>query len=700
MRGQVEARRRWAIELGLPESHPLFDRLDQLDGLVLVGGDPAPYLESIDAMLAQSEERPRGPWAPVAPEAIAGPFRLGYATHMDPQPACGLGWDALARGVYIPGCIGSGKTNAATRVACSIMDSGEASVIFFDPKSDYGWLARRYPDLDVYQEHNLRMNPFQPPEGMLLDLWLTKVAEAFSSSLGLMEGSRSRMTTGFRAVAAICSEASDEGRLLYPTMAHVRDYFMGTENGAFGQKARTSGPRRDYTERIAERFENLCDVLPRVATVSRGIRIDGSRSTVIDVSGIGKAEASTTISELITLGIYYNRLLQGTRPAHPDLIIIIDEAQQWLGEYEAWRQVQSMPPMEELATRARESGLGFIYLSQSPSSIRQSVRANVQTRIVFPLADGTDRGLMAAAMELDPRQREAMARLRTGEAVVGLQGLRPFPIRVEFEPEDKTFGIADVDAHMGRRMSEQEIVEAPDFGELWDIAMRRRTTARGPKQAGPELSSDEVRMLEFVLAKESQHIGRTQLSEQAPLAKSRAGAALDTLEKNGMAVVVQRKAAPGAGRGSIPSLYFLDNAGARYLGLDRSSHRMGRVGKGGWFHQTMLGEIRWWWRELGYEAVIEHPTGRSSETVDVLIEDPESHKQVAVEVECSSSDALRNVRKCLRAGFEEIWVVPKNSGVGKYIQRELAGDPELKKEAEGRVVFFQDCSHFFRRETL
>ena len=701
MRGQVDTRTDWATRLRLPANDQVFTELEQLKNLERIEGDPAPYLSSIDLYLSgvEDQRRRRSIWEEPEAEWIAGDFRIGETAHTDPAMPCGLSLDELARGVLIVGATGSGKTTIVIQLARQILSRGDLSMLFIDPKSDYGWLAREFPTVDVYRDNQLQLNLLEPPTGIPPELWFPRCAEIMASAFGLFEGSRSTLTSAIRHIAGLCNEVADEGVVGYPTCAHIRDLFSGGKPGQYGYHLPGGRTGSDYITRNRTRFENLCDTFPRMASISRGVQIDGTRPTVLDLSSVGQPTATKMLAESIIMRVYATRVLQGHRPKRIDLVVVIDEAQMLVGEGREWHETSSFPPMVELTTRCREFGIGLVYLAQSPSEIMRTVRANTSVQIVLPLNDGGDLDLMARSMSLSRDQSVDLRALQMGQGVVKKQGLPPFPMHADYEEADKDFNEADVAEHMAARMAEHDIIETPPLQELWQQAKKARAAA-SVAERGVELSSDEELILRYVLEKEPQCLGKTKLAQHSPLDRDVTGRLLDALAERRMLHRVRRKAAPGSGQGRARTVFYLDSDGAAYLALERHSHRAGSYGKGGWLHRTLMKEGTIWWQKCGYQATMEYPIGSSGETVDIVVEDGAASQRVAIEIECSSGQALANIAKCLVAGFSDIWIVPKNPGVRSFIERELRADRGLQNRATGRVHLFRDSSDLFGREEL
>ena len=91
---------------------------------------------------------------------------------------------------------------------------------------------------------------------------------------------------------------------------------------------------------------------------------------------------------------------------------------------------------------------------------------------------------------------------------------------------------------------------------------------------------------------------------------------------------------------------------------------------GGIEHLYWIKQVKVRLESKGYKVKEEFPIG-NGETIDLVV-----GKNVAVEIETGKSDALRNIRKCLEAGFEVVSV---------------ATNGEALEKTESRLGNFSEC---------
>jgi len=78
----------------------------------------------------------------------------------------------------------------------------------------------------------------------------------------------------------------------------------------------------------------------------------------------------------------------------------------------------------------------------------------------------------------------------------------------------------------------------------------------------------------------------------------------------------------------------------------------------------------------------EHPVG-GGKTVDLGI--VKGGQRIAVEVETGKSDAIRNIRKDLEAGFDHVISVALTAGVKKKIERQLES-AQLSHDQSAKIL--------------
>lgn len=119
------------------------------------------------------------------------------------------------------------------------------------------------------------------------------------------------------------------------------------------------------------------------------------------------------------------------RPENIKSCLIIDDAAKYIGIREGTGPTTGLSSLAAILLTIRQSGRGFVAVSQIPSLVDPSVLALLQTVVQCgPLVHEGDTRIVAKMMGLDERQRLALTRLRPREAVAVSAGAAwPYPVR-------------------------------------------------------------------------------------------------------------------------------------------------------------------------------------------------------------------------------------------------------------------------------
>ena len=103
---------------------------------------------------------------------------------------------------------------------------------------------------------------------------------------------------------------------------------------------------------------------------------------------------------------------------------------------------------------------------------------------------------------------------------------------------------------------------------------------------------------------------------------------------------------------------------------------------GGYDHEYWRKRAARHFAEQGWQVSEEHPIG-GGKTVDLVI--VKGGQRIAVEVETGKSDAIRNMRKDLEAGFDHVISVALTAGVKKEIERQLES-AQLSHDQSAKIL--------------
>jgi hypothetical protein len=322
----------------------------------------------------------------------------------------------------------SGKTSSATCIIVQAIDLGIVPVVLvpYKPK-DWRRLMHIFEELRIFSAGNpkiapFRLNPFNVPNGVPLNKWISRIVTAFSASMpngGTLEMHTKRMIRTAYENCGWDSKNETEGRpvLLTDLVDAALDVRKRTPYGKELQA--------DMYGALVSRIESMLTnpVIVDMFNTSKGISFGEllSKPTIIEMDALSK-EDRIFLSGILAAGI------SEYKQAHPTKVVrhllVLEEAHNLLRSSSS-QQVDA-PQMQnetslafvEMFRVAGGTGLGLVMLEQLPGElVREAVKLPVNT-ICHALNSEYERTLVGKHMRLTDAQIEHIAGMRKGEAVV------------------------------------------------------------------------------------------------------------------------------------------------------------------------------------------------------------------------------------------------------------------------------------------
>jgi hypothetical protein len=321
-------------------------------------------------------------------------------------------------------------------------------------------------------------------------------------------------------------------------------------------------------------------------------------------------------------------------------------------------------PLNEIVSKGREFGLGFIVCSQEAASFNQVIRSLARLRIAFPLSDGKDLDFIEKSFGLNKEQKQFISTLpRQAVAVVSYSGFeRPFLIEVPQFQTPKPMSDADVRLRMS------------DF--YAELARNiKRPAPSQPLQAQTNIPPDSASLLYF-LSKEP--FTKVSAMTNAPGFKSPAEVrkALDWLEKSGF---VKREQHRVSRRGRKSVFGVLTPKAYKYL------DKKGIPGKGRFEHKLAQNLICRKLEKDGLQAKIEGRVSGFDKSMDVLSWSKDGDF-LAYEVTLHFENLLSNLRSDLESGVSKVFIVTRDRVGMERAQKIVHANPEFGDNVEFMTI--------------
>lgn len=604
----------------------------------------------------------------------------------------GLKEDEFIQHIGIFGRSGSGKTNLAYLILQGLVKADKPFLVF-DWKRNYRDLVNHhdFSDMLVFtvgrDVASFRFNPLMPPPGTPATVWLKKLIEVMCHAYFLGEG------VSILLLRAIDSLYEDYGLYTdkpegYPTIADVRDWLSN-----YKSKGRESG----WMESAVRAVETLC--FGEVGNVlNKGPFFDISsllyKRVILELDALTNADKTFLIESLL-LWIHHYRMGQKDREAFKHAIVIEEAHHILLRKKQETTGEETVTDI--ILREIRELGEAVICLDQHPSLISKPALGNTYTTFAFNLKHRGDLAMMQDCLLLDSEQTGYLGRLEVGWAVVKLQGRWFFPFLVKLPLFHVRKGVV-TDSFIRDRMNRllakcRELLCEKQAYSTFNPANGNNSSVKNAKDRSIPPFPDKGKREEIKDKKESCTIKLTTQERnflkdvwQYPTSSVteryrrlcfsfRSGNNVqNSLICNGFVyssfVVISR------GRIKILAL---TEKGKKVLGI-----KTGRSDRhGGPQHRYWVKRIAEHLRLRGYKVDEEVPVG-GGKTIDVIAN--KNGRRIAFEIETGKSDAAANVKKCLDAGIDKVFVVAASKIIHKKLASILPQDKRIKLRTASEVV--------------
>jgi hypothetical protein len=362
-------------------------------------------------LLAEIKE----PFAKPGAERLAQPAKKDHINRIllgfTMGGAITLELEEVKRNILVGGQISTGKTSFLLNIVSQLIAHG-INVWVFDFKREY---YDQLQELDVLEIHwkDLRINPFwmldDDPYNNL------EVAVRILTHLAGLE------QAGLRIMADVAHELFFERFHLDKQDKPLEDY--PSLEGAYELLKGKKFPRGTQSylsaDRVLAHLHHLLQMGHGLFDCSRGFPLEelAEHNIIFVFQGLDEICAQVAAESLIA-ALYRWKLRSQAFDQPLSHVVISDEAKHLFDIRIEQRQQFQHPYIVHLLTEARASGLGFIFADQLPHQLAVALRENSYTKVAFRLGEAIDIKVMADSMALDDEQRQYLARLDVGEAIV------------------------------------------------------------------------------------------------------------------------------------------------------------------------------------------------------------------------------------------------------------------------------------------
>ncbi|OIV38883.1 hypothetical protein BIV57_03880 [Mangrovactinospora gilvigrisea] len=369
----------------------------------------------------------------------------------------GIGLEALTRHALFAGATGTGKTNSTLAFCEQLWRDHRVPFLVVEPVNaeldDYRWLATRpgFEDLLVLTVGDeevapLRLNPFQPPDGVRIGAWAAGLLACFDAAFGLWDPLPGIYNRALRQMYAraglVASEPAGPQHLgRWPTLrAFVTEMRKVTEALDYSGEVRDNivAASRLRAEQLAE---GACGT---TLDVARSFPVDEllRRPVVLELAAVGDNEKEQSLVAALLLQALtsrYKALARGGGGlAH---VTVLEEAHRLLGRgsdagssgeaREGNARARAAEAFANSLAENRKYGEGLVIVEQVPGKLVEDAYKNTNLKVMHRLPAEEDRLLLGGTMRMNADQERYAATLERFTAFAHHDALdRPALVRV------------------------------------------------------------------------------------------------------------------------------------------------------------------------------------------------------------------------------------------------------------------------------
>ena len=342
--------------------------------------------------------------------------------------------DAIQRHVLVTGTPGSGKSNTVKHILEEVARANKNFCVLESAKKEYWELIGSVNDLQVYSAGYdalpLRLNPFEPEDGVVIGNHIDELMYAFSGAFDWED----RIRMDFKGLLGYTYEklgwkSYDEAykyRGRYPSFEDLMNNLYEYSD----KEIRSSSEiKRDIEGAIYSRGRDLRSGISGLIfqngsdsrTLLTGERLCTGHN-VVELDDLSTDAKSFVLSILLIKIKQY--IYRQNETSHLRNVLVLEEAHNVMadipeGTVKSSKSITSTY-FSDMLSEVRAYGMGMIIADQSPSRINQSAIRNTSVKIIHETSDRRDMESVSYALGLSEYQESVLPTMRTGQALVSL----------------------------------------------------------------------------------------------------------------------------------------------------------------------------------------------------------------------------------------------------------------------------------------
>ena len=370
----------------------------------------------------------------------------------------------LNKHIFVTGVTGSGKTTTCCKI---LYESGLPFFVIEPAKTEYRSLMN-YDDILVFTLGKetiapFRLNPFEFFQGENISSRVDMIKAAIESSFHMEAAIPQIIEAGIYAayekygwdIGTSTNRRFDDpfarGVNSFPTFDDViREIEKNVEKQGFDERL-----KKDYLGSIRARLQSLI-------IGSKGFMLNTPRSfdftkllhkkVVFELEEIKNSAEKSFVMALILINLNEALKIEYKKDRQFQHITLIEEAHRLLSRYEYGDSLNKKMGVEtftDMLAEVRKYGEGLIIVDQIPNKLTPEILKNTNTKIVHRIFASDDKEVIGNTMALSQEQKEFLAKLDVGRAIVFNQSFYN-PVQIQIIPF-QDFDNEDIDENQIRQ---------------------------------------------------------------------------------------------------------------------------------------------------------------------------------------------------------------------------------------------------------
>lgn len=322
----------------------------------------------------------------------------------------------------IVGTPGSGKTTFSVDLLTQFTDKGIPFLAIEPTKTEYRGMIDAIPNLKVFTPGKnsvspFIINPFIPPKGITVETYIPSLVTAFKAAFEMPSPLDMLFLKSVRAAYnkygwRDYSKYGDPDVEIFGMHEFILVFKEELANMNYSKEVKGNMESAGLL-RLQNLVEQNSNIFDSINTVPVEDLLSGP--IVLELNAIENQEQKALVMALILMQITLYTKHNFVGDGKLKNALLMDEAHVLL-ESNTEAQAQTVKAIQNMIAEIRSYGTSVIIADQVPSKVSNEVVANTDIKVAFRLVQGTEKALIADAINMSDEARDTLSNLRPGEA--------------------------------------------------------------------------------------------------------------------------------------------------------------------------------------------------------------------------------------------------------------------------------------------